>query len=338
MNMNSPKGRVHIDLVESRILKDNPLGDPAARQLVVYTPPGYEATEERYPVIYLLSSFMGFGRMFLSPQAWGYAMDERCDELMGGGAMKKCLVVMPDCFTKWGGSQYVNSTATGRYEDHLIEEIVPFVDRQYRTLPAARHRAVGGKSSGGFGALHLSLRHPDVFGACYCGAGDMYFEYGYLGDIPKCFNMLRRTGGLDGFLSSFFESPKKSSDQLAAINVIAMSAAYSPNPKSPHGLDLPFDMETGELRNEVWSRWLSFDPVRRVADPASVAALKSLRLLYLDCGTRDEYHLHIGARILSARLKKLGVDHVHEEFDDGHMGTSYRYHHVLPRIAGAIAP
>jgi hypothetical protein len=119
------------------------------------------------------------------------------------------------------------------------------------------------------------------------------------------------------------------------LNVLAMAAAYSPNPEvEPHRSDLPFDLETHELRPEVWDRWLAHDPVRIAPDHAD--GLRTLRLLFFDCGTRDEYNLHLGARILKRRFDALGVPHRHEEFDDGHMSITYRYDRVLPLLTEAM--
>ena len=98
--------------------------------------------------------------------------------------------------------------------------------------------------------------------------------------------------------------------------MIGMSACYSPNAESPWGFDLPFDLETGEMREDVWQRWLEHDPVRLVEK--SVENLKSLKLLYLDAGTRDEFALDLGARILSKTPARLWCPYIHEEFDDGH--------------------
>lgn len=338
MNNSMKQGTVHIEWFPSEILKQNPLNDPSLRKIAIYLPPGYEASAEtRYPVIYLLSGYMGFGTMFLSPQAWGYAIDERCDKLIAGQHMAPCLLVMPDCFTKYGGSQYLNSTACGDYEDYLIKEIIPYIDRRYRTIREPRGRAVMGKSSGGYGALTLSMKHPDIFSVCYCSAGDMYFEYCYKPDIPKCYNAVQRAGGLEGFLSKFFESPKKSGEQITAMSIIAMAAAYSPNPdKRPYGFELPFDRDTGALDETVWKRWLEHDPVYIIDKPEYQVSLRTLRRLFIDCGFRDEYQLHIGARIFSKKLNTLGIAHEYEEFDDGHMNTTYRYDVSLSKVSHVL--
>jgi S-formylglutathione hydrolase FrmB len=328
-------GSVHIGWFQSECLTNNPLNDPSLRKIAVYLPPGYsESAEIRYPVIYLLSGFMGFGTMFLSPQAWGYSLDERCDKLITEGRMTPCILVMPDCFTKYGGSQYLNSSALGNYEDYVIKEVIPHIDRHYRTIDDPQHRAVMGKSSGGYGALMLAMKYPEIFSVCYCSAGDMYFEYCYKPDIPKCYNAIQRSGGLHEFFSKFFDSPKKNGEQITAMNIIAMAAAYSPNPDSrPYGFDLPFDTVTGALNDAVWNRWLERDPVQCIDRSDYQYNLRKLKQLFLDCGFRDEYQLHIGARIFSRKIKALNIPHSLEEFDDGHMNTSYRYDISLSKIS-----
>ena len=331
-------GTVRIEVLTSEVLQNNPLNDPHQRKLAVYLPPSYTtAPSRRFPVIYLLSGFMGYGTMMLSPQAWGYAIDERCDKLIAEHAMEECIVVMPDCFTRWGGAQYMNSPATGNYEDYIIREIIPYIDRTFRTQTERNHRGIMGKSSGGFGALRLAVNYPELFSAFFCSAGDMYFEYGYKPDIPKTYNALYKTGGLDGFLKKFFEAPKKSGEQITAINIIAMAAAYSPQASEPYGIELPFDLQTGALKESVWQRWIAHDPVFCVDQKAWRENLSKINHVFLDCGARDEYHLHIGARIFTDKLRNYSIPHWYEEFDDGHMGTSYRYDVSLSKLSRSIA-
>jgi len=244
---------------------------------------------------------------------------------------------MPDCFTRYGGSQYLNSSATGRYMDHLIEELVPHVDAHFRTLPDRAHRGVAGKSSGGYGALVLGLMHPETFGAVACHSGDLYFEYCYLPDVPKFCTQVQSAGGLKVWLEKFEGKRQKSHDDMLALNLLGMAAAYSPNPECPpFGIDLPCDLESGAFREDVWRRWLEHDPLRLLESRAD--ALRSLALLYLDCGTRDEWSLHHGTRLFSRRLKALGIVHEHEEFDDGHMNVQYRYDVSLPKLARVLGP
>jgi enterochelin esterase family protein len=243
------------------------------------------------------------------------------------------ILVMPDCFTRLGGSQYINSTATGRYEDHLVEEVVPFVDAHFRTVAERGARAVMGKSSGGYGALVHAMRHADVFGLAASHSGDCFFEYCYLPDFPKTFRAVK--GDPAGFIERFWREEKKGKLDVPALNILAMSACYSPDPDSPLGFRLPFDTETGKIHAAVWARWLEHDPVRLCAQYAD--NLRGLRLLYIDAGTRDEFGLDLGARILAARLREMRVGFVHEEYDDGHFNISYRYDRSLELISKAAS-
>jgi enterochelin esterase family protein len=133
------------------------------------------------------------------------------------------------------------------------------------------------------------------------------------------------------FLDKFLNEERKGKNNFPALNIIGMSACYSPNPDSELGFDLPFDLQTGEILPEVWARWLTHDPVRLAEKYAD--NLKSLKLLFLDAGTRDEFFLDLGAKILSEKLKHLDVPHVHEEFDDGHFSISYRQNRSLELIS-----
>ena len=195
---------------------------------------------------------------------------------------------------------------------------------------------MAGRSSGGYGALTLGMKHPDVFGAVACHSGDLYFDYCYRGDIPKFCTQVQQAGGLAAWLERFQARRQKGHEDMLALNILGMAAAYSPNPDSPaFGIDLPCDLETGAFREDVWKRWLEHDPLRMLESRA--AALRSLRLLFLDCGTKDEFSLQHGARLFSRRLRELGVPHEYEEFDDGHMNVSYRYDASLPRLARALS-
>src|SRR5262249_13597518 len=160
--------------------------------------------------------------------------------------------------------------------------------------------------------------------ACACHAADMAFEYCYQPDFPRAVRMFSRHGGPAGFLAHFSASHKKREGKLIeTINVVAMAAASSPDAAPTPGLAFPLDIPTRAPRPDVWARWLAHDPVYMVDDAANRRALSGLRLLFLDAGTRDEYALDIGARILAAKLRAHGVPHTHEEFDDGHMNITW---------------
>lgn len=330
-------GRIEILGVESAALANNRLGDPARRNVPVWLPPTYDvAPTRRFPVIYWLAGFTGTGAGLFQGGPWQPGLGDRLDRLIGAGVMGEVIVVAPDCFTRYGGSQYLDSPATGAYETHLCRELIPAVDARFRTISSRGGRGIGGKSSGGFGALVLAMRHPELFAAVASHAGDGYFELSLLRDVPTAVRALRRHNGIDGFLRHFDRVPTKKSDDIATMMVLAASAAYAPDASSAHGFALPFDPETGEIVEAVWRRFKAWDPVDMVASHAQ--ALRAMRLVYLDAGTRDEWGLDLAARVLASRMRALGIAVEHQEFDDGHMNTGYRTAVSLPLMAKVLLP
>ena len=328
-----PRGTIVYEAIESRALAKNPLGDPSERSLPVYLPPGYERGSKRYPVIHVLSGFLGSGQGLLNWSFTGEPLDRRLDRLIGERKMKPCIVALPDATTSLGGSQYLNSRGTGRYADYFTNEVVPRVDRSFRTLAEPAHRAVMGKSSGGYGALVHAMTRPDLFGAVASHSGDLYFEYGYFADLPKACTAIGKAGGLAPWLAGYRAATKKGHAHITTLNIVAMAACYSPGKNGVP--DLPFDLATGRLRDAVWARWLANDPLRLLEKHHR--ALRGLRLVFLDAGNRDEWNLHLGARMFVARCRALGVRVTHEEFDDGHLDVSYRFDTSLPKVSRAIA-
>lgn len=321
-----PRGRTEVVEFESRVLRGNALRDPYVRRVPVYFPPRWKRGT---PAVLCLSGFTGTGLSYLNVSAWSETLPEKMDRLIAGGA-PPLVLVMADCFTRYGGSQYVNSTATGRYEDHLMRELVPWATRAY----GVPRWGVFGKSSGGFGAIRLAMRRPDVFSAVACHSGDMLFELCYATDFPKVAAALARNGRtVRGFFEKFHASPKKTSDQMTIVNTLAMAACYSPKGR---GFELPFDLRTCERVERVWRRWKAFDPVEMVKKRKHREALRRMRGVFLDCGTRDEFHLQFGARVFGASLRRAGIRHVSEEFEDGHMNIPYRYDRSLPFLGRVL--
>lgn len=325
----------------SRILKNNPLNDPYVRDVAVYLPPSYMKSNKKYPVVYLIAGFTGFGIMNLNVSAYSENIQQRLDRLMNTKQIKEMIVVMPDCFTKYGGSQYVNSQATGKYEDYMIKEIVPFVDSRFRTIRKANSRCIIGKSSGGYGSMWLAMRHPDVFGLMATHSGDSAFEYCYMPDFPEFIVGIQKYGKGHTALKKFidkqlnYNQPKPKEFNII-LNTIGMASCYSPNPKrKEYNFDLPFDIYSGEIIPQVWNKWLKFDPARQISRYKN--NLKKLKLIFVDCGTRDEFNLHAGARIYCENLKKHGIKYVHQEFNDGHMNIQYRYDTSFKFISDKIS-
>jgi enterochelin esterase-like enzyme len=327
------RGTLRVHRLGSEVLKGNALGDPTERDLHVYLPPGHDASK-RYPALLALTGFTGTGAMLFNQDPLAEGLQSRLDRLIASGACPPVIVAAPDCFTRVGGNQYINSTATGRYEDYLLSEVLPFVEARH----AVSAWGVFGKSSGGYGAIVQGMRHPDVFRAVADHSGDAGFELCYFPDIPEALERFRELGGPRAFLDRFWaDDNRRRKKWMRGLNILGMAAHYSPNPDSPHlGIDFPVSLETGEIRWDVWQRWQAHDPVHMV--DAHADALKKLALVYVDCGTRDEFNLIWGARALSRKLSQRGVAHRYEEFEDGHMSITYRYDTSIPALVKALQP
>ena len=187
-----------------------------------------------------------------------------------------------DAWTSYGGSQFVDSPGTGPYHSYLCDDVVPWVDRTYRTLAEPAHRAISGKSSGGFGAMITPMRRPDLFGALATHAGDALYELCYMQDFGDCVRALRDYDGdvrrrWDDFRSRIAFTRKADQMLLGVYGVAAcFSVAADGTP------ELPFDPRTGVIRERVWQRWLDWDPVRMVPGACGRAAIAPR---YLDrCG------------------------------------------------------
>jgi poly(3-hydroxybutyrate) depolymerase len=326
------RGELITTILESDALRGNPLGDPHSREVPVYLPPG---DRKDLPLVAVLAGFTGVGAGALRGTPWDLSFPQRYERLLERGDAAPCAFVFPDAFTRFGGSQYMNSSATGRYEDYLVDEVMAYVEREFGVGGSAPRRGLMGKSSGGFGALHVAMSRPDHFRAIASHAGDAYFEMAYKPDFPRLLAMLDKYGSVMDFLDAFEKAPKKTTPLILAMNVLAMAAVYSPDNEEPLGLALPFDERTGRLRENVWERWLEHDPVEMAGTRGG--DLSEYLLVFLDAGLRDEYHLQYGARQLVDVLREKGVDVHHEEFDDGHMGVSYRYDRSIPLMTQALS-
>lgn len=334
-------GRLDQHVIDSEALTNNPLGDPHRRPIWVYTPPGYdEEPERRYPSVYLIQGMTGQIDMWHNRSAFAPTVVEAIDEWFARPGATPAIVAFVDAWTSVGGSQFLDSPGTGRYHTYLCDEIVPFVDGRYRTLDAAAHRGIAGKSSGGYGAMVTPMLRPDLFGGLATHSGDALFEDCYLPEFPEAARALRdhHGGSFDAFWADFRSRPGRSRPGDAAlVNEWAMAACYSTDADGT--VRLPFDPATGRLVPETWERWLAWDPVRMA--PHHAAALRGLRGIWIDAGRSDEYYLDLGAEAFRAELEALGIGEpvVHFELFDGkHGGIAWRYPDAIGWLATRLAP
>lgn len=325
-------------IVESELLADNPLGDPARRPLYVYRPPGVELDHPKgLPAVYVIQGFTGQVDMWLARSSLEPTMIERLDAMFAARACPDAIVVLLDAWTSRGGSQFVNSASIGRYMDYLCDEVVPFVDERYPTLAGREHRGLAGKSSGGYGAMVVPMVRPDVFGALASHAGDALFECCYLPEFPAVARALR--DHFEGSYAVFFERLAEAdhfdwSRYGRPFEMYGYGCAYSPDLERPGEAELPFDPTTGRLVQDVWALWLEHDPVRMAAGHGE--ALRSMRRIYLDAGKGDEYFLDLGAQAFAQELSRLGVHYTLDLFDGKHGGIAYRYPGAIRELVVAL--
>jgi Putative esterase len=331
------RGTLDEHVIDSVALRGNRLGDPSVRPLYVYSPPGATSQSAPLPVIYLIQSFAGQVDMWRNRNWHRLSGIELLDQLFSEESVPPCRVAMIDCWTSLGGSQFVDSPGTGRYHTYLCEEAVAFVDARHPTLAHRDHRAITGKSSGGYGAMITPMLRPDVFGALAAHAGDALFELCYWKEVPDVVRALRDRyeGSYERYLADRLTRPVMTDPADAPLlNMWAMASAYSADEDGT--VNLPFDLSSGRMIGEVWERWLAHDPVRMAS--AHADALRSLRGIYIDAGTHDEYFLDLGAVAFRDALAEIGVTDVQFElFAAGHGGIEYRYPLALRYLAERIA-
>jgi hypothetical protein len=338
----SLRGSLDRLLVQSELLRGNPLGDPDTRPLYVYRAPGVTADGgpdgRAVPSVYWLQGFIGQVDMLTSRSGLEPTFVERLDEMFARGDCPPAIVVMIDAWTSRGGSQYLNSSSTGPYQDYLCDEIVPFVDARYPTLADRDHRGLAGKSSGGYGAMVVPMMRPEVFGALASHAGDALFECSLLPEFPQVVRALR-----DRFENSWEVLRRRMAEAPAfdygrfgtAFEIYGYACCYTPDADRPGEGLVPFELGTGRLIEDVWERWLALDPVRMA--PAHAAQLRSMRRIYLDAGRSDEAFLDLGARAFSEVLESLEVGHTIELFDGRHGGIGWRYPGSIAELVRALA-
>ena len=343
----------------SKVLADNPLGDPTDRTFHVWLPPGYKPASRRaVSVLYDLTGYTGSGFSHTNWKNFEENVPEMLDRLSAEGRLSHTIVVFPDCFTSLGGNQYINSSAIGRYADYLTRELVPFVDQALQTHGERDRRGCFGKSSGGYGAMVHGMLYADTWGAVANHSGDAYFDFVYRAEWPAALTELgkhvgkaRKPGrtrvtrasdlerGLDdgrihAFLEHFWSKRSPSGAEVMTLMMVCMAATYDPDRRAPLGFRVPFNLETGEIIETRWRKWLAHDPIHMVK--AHRANLKSLRGVFVDCGWFDQFHIHFGSRQLSAALTRHGIKHRYEEFADNHSGIDYRMEISLPFLSRAL--
>ena len=344
----TPSGSIIETVISAPALQGNLLGDPTEQRLSIYLPPGYyESRDKRYPALYLLHGFTGTNRTWLidpegnnnepaaDPRDGGYQhagflKRERLDSLIAAGTVPELIIIAPNGRNAYKHSFYVNSPVAGRWEDYIVEDVVDYVDANYRTLPTASSRGIAGHSGGANGALFLAMRHSNVFGSVYamapCCSGQI-FSLPQLEDpdtgLPTPFwqEVYTRIHSL----STTDQLPNTFTDRREDFYVseeLAASAAYTPNPdRAPLYSDYLFEMHDGALvlNRNVLERRLALSIFRLVDQHES--DLRSLRGILIDYGEHEMEDLAAGNSELAEVLARRGIPFEFEVYAGGDHGN-----------------
>jgi len=308
-----PEGLV-VDQISSPSLENNLLGDPSTREVIIYLPPSYDQGGN-FPVVYLLHGFTGNARTYASDAYTGMYWPAENDfpeggiygllnDLIAAGTLEEMIIVMPDASNAYGGSWYTNSELTGNYEDYIVNDVISYIDNHYNTIPNQNSRAIVGHSMGGYGAMKLAMKHPDVFGAVASHGGALYFG-AFKALIPAVVG--ENPAGMTG------PAPDKPMTCVA----YAMSAAFSPNfANPPFFVDLPFEYPSPEIIDHVWNRFMEHDVLTILGTIGTNVA--SLRGIYMDAGDQDEFGCNFQTDAFHQALDAAGIEHEYQIYTGTH--------------------
>ncbi len=298
-------GTLVKDEITSQALEGNLLDDPTVRPMYVFLPPGYEESNKRYPVVYVLHWYTG--RHFDS-----ILIIEPYKELLQEGGVGEMILVSPDASNKFGGSKYLSSPTIGDYETYIARELVDYIDANYRTIPHKDSRGITGCSMGGDGSIHLALTYPDVFGVTV----PMSAEYDYDNEYAI-------TNAVAGYWQDAQDFRQFSTLGQSTQNSIAKAAAAAPNPDTPpFYLDMPVEFVDGKGQAvpEVWQKIAAVDVVHDVEE--YLAQPERLNGILLIHGVNDRTESVELARSFDQLLTEKGIEHEYLELDAYHCDYS----------------
>jgi S-formylglutathione hydrolase FrmB len=316
------QGQLVVRRFTAPSLEGNRAGEPAERRVSIYLPPGYSHSGHAYPVLYYLH---GYSFSDSSTVAW-LDLVHLMDTAIAAGLVRPMIVVIPDNYTRYGGSWYTNSSFTGHWADYVAKDVVNYVDRHFRTLSNRDSRCVAGVSMGGNGALRMGMLFPETFGSVYASsAAILDWSEGINPAIPA-FREIARA------------QTEKDIDEGSRAWIMAdVARTWSPDAsRPPFYADMPATYMGDSLVTDtaVVRKWEANLPFHMIDD--HVAALKSLRALKMDWGRNDENQFNPATNLaFSQKLEHLGVRHFAEAYLGGHAdripGTAGRFYtEVLP--------
>ena len=307
------KGTVERIKVHGKLLEGNLSGDSADRYVSVYLPAGYKTyPKRRYPVVYFLHGYTDDDARFYGFKKHWMALPPILDTVFAQDPRREMIVVTPDAYTRFQGSMYSNSITTGDWEDFVAQELVAYMDTHYRTIRKKESRGLCGHSMGGYGALRIGEKNPDVFSAVYLLSPCCLVSSPMPAEAPK--------GYLHADSIKTIEELEKADFFTKAL--FASAAAWSPNPANPPFYsDLP--VKNGKLQPQIFQKWDANRPLNSLDQ--YIYNIKKLTAIGFDAGDKDS-GIAASIRSLDTDLNKYNIKHSFEIYEGTH--TS----HVADRV------
>ncbi|MEM8797071.1 MAG: alpha/beta hydrolase-fold protein, partial [Pseudomonadota bacterium] len=320
-------------MLDMPALAENRIGASNVRQVSVWRPT--DVPPENLPLIVCLAAYLSSGPSLTGWRNFGESVPERLDRLYEQGTLEPAVVVFVDSFNRLGGNQFVNSPIIGNWTDALADDLIPAIEHRYG-CGGPGLRGLFGHSSGGYGALHNLASRPDVWSAAASHAGDCGFDLVYRPELPKAVRTLASfESDIEEFLKAFWLKEKPKGEEVATLMMLAMAASYDPVDENGGPIiRLPVSLDTCEIIESRWAKWLAYDPLSFAA--AQAEALRSSKLIYVDCGRQDEFNILYGSRRLNRILETARAPVIYEEFDGGHGTIGPRYEVSLPKLISSL--
>lgn len=301
------KGTVQRVRVDSKFLEGNLSGDSTARYVSVYLPASYKSnSSRRYPVVYYLHGYTdNDAKVYGFTEHW-MTLPSILDAVFAQDAAHEMIVVTPDAYTLFQGSMYSNSATTGNWEDFIAKELVDYIDSHYRTLAKSESRGLSGHSMGGYGAMRIGMKNPDIFSSLYLLNPCCLDSPPVIQSMPSSFLQADSIKSIEGFQEADFGTKV----------LFAAAAAWSPNPTNPpFYLDLP--VKDGELQPEILRKWDANRPLNSLDQ--YIYNLKKLRGIGFDAATKDIEGIPASIETLDSELNKYGIEHTFEIYEGDHI-------------------
>ena len=285
---------VKADVITSYFYSDS-LGYDMYYEIVL--PPSYESNpDSTYPSIYFLH---GFGLDF----SWYGSVVSVFEDMMASGEIRESILIKPDGFViPYLGSMYTNSEYNGQFEDYIVQDLISHIDGSYNTIDNSSYRAIMGHSMGGYGAVKLSIKFPELFQVAASHSGPIAIE----NVIPDLLPVLLAETGILGY---------QPWNGTVSLFMYSASAAFSPDVDDwPYYVDLPVDYY-GNVIDEVWDLWLGHDALTLAQE--NLANIQSIRF-YMDCGDQDDYLFYNHSTSFSEFLDEVNINHVYETYPGDH--------------------